>query len=177
MPAPKAELQGCVPRARAQVRRTRGEMHKKINADYYGFRDEEDGVLEKLEAGAELAMRQQVRELPLRPAPAQLPSRQPRPGREPLPAHAPSKPNQAIEEWTERENKRQATEASRNTDDADGPPDSAAQQFVAYVPLPDQKAIEQRVLESKKQQLLSKYASEGLQREQADAKVLLNRKG
>ena len=89
----------------------------------------------------------------------------------------PPKPNQAIEEWTERENKRQATEASRNTDDADGPPDSAAQQFVAYVPLPDQKAIEQRVLESKKQQLLSKYASEGLQREQADAKVLLNRKG
>lgn len=124
-----------------QVRRTRGEMHKKINADYYGFRDEEDGVLEKLEAGAELAMRQQ-----------------------------------AIEEWTERENKRQATEASRNTEGADGPPDSAAQQFVAYVPLPDQKAIEQRVLESKKQQLLSKYASEGLQREQADAKVLLNRK-
>ena len=28
-------------------------MYKNINADYYGFRDDDDGVLEKLEAEAE----------------------------------------------------------------------------------------------------------------------------
>jgi hypothetical protein len=36
-------------------------MHKAITPDYYGFRDEEDGVLETLEAEAEKIMRAQVR--------------------------------------------------------------------------------------------------------------------
>lgn len=36
-------------------------MYRAINADYYGFRDEEDGVLERVEAGAEAEMRAQVR--------------------------------------------------------------------------------------------------------------------
>jgi hypothetical protein len=35
-------------------------MYRAINADYYGFRDEEDGVLVQVEAGAEAGMRQQV---------------------------------------------------------------------------------------------------------------------
>lgn len=50
------------------------------------------------------------------------------------------------------------------------------QQFVAYVPLPDQKAIEQLVLENKKQELLSKYTSETLAKQQAEAKALLNKR-
>jgi pre-mRNA-splicing factor ISY1 len=43
-----------------QVRRTRHQMYQLINADYYGFRDEEDGVLEKVEAEAERRVRQKV---------------------------------------------------------------------------------------------------------------------
>lgn len=43
-----------------QLRRTRHQMYAHINADYYGFRDEEDGVLEKVEAEAERAVRQKV---------------------------------------------------------------------------------------------------------------------
>ena len=39
------------------VRRTRKQMRQRIDADYYGFRDEEDGVLLKLEAEAEAKMR------------------------------------------------------------------------------------------------------------------------
>lgn len=35
-------------------------MYQHINADYYGFRDEEDGVLEKVEAEAERKVRQKV---------------------------------------------------------------------------------------------------------------------
>ncbi|KAF5837178.1 Isy1-like splicing family-domain-containing protein [Dunaliella salina] len=46
--------------------------------------------------------------------------------------------------------------------------------FVAYVPLPDQKAIEQLVLEKKKADLLAKYTSESLVKEQEEAKSLLN---
>lgn len=54
-------------------------------------------------------------------------------------------------------------------------PAESAPQFVAYVPLPDAQEIEARVLEGKKAALLSKYASEALQAEQAQARQLLNR--
>ena len=46
--------------ARVQLRRTRHDMFKRINADYYGLRDEEDGVLEKVEAEAERNIRRRV---------------------------------------------------------------------------------------------------------------------
>lgn len=36
-------------------------MYKFIDADYYGFRDEEDGVLAQVEGPAEAAMRAEVR--------------------------------------------------------------------------------------------------------------------
>ena len=38
-------------------RRTRYDIYKRIDASYYGYRDDEDGVLEKLEVGAEKRMR------------------------------------------------------------------------------------------------------------------------
>lgn len=44
-----------------QIRRTRHQLYAHIDADYYGFRDEEDGVLEKVEAVAEKTLRAQVR--------------------------------------------------------------------------------------------------------------------
>jgi pre-mRNA-splicing factor ISY1 len=40
----------------AAVRRTRHQMNKNIDADYYGFRDEEDGILLKEEEEAEKAL-------------------------------------------------------------------------------------------------------------------------
>ena len=45
------------------VRKTRFQMHKAIDPDYYGFRDEEDGVLVKVEAEAERNMRAEVRDM------------------------------------------------------------------------------------------------------------------
>jgi pre-mRNA-splicing factor ISY1 len=50
----------------------------------------------------------------------------------------------------------------------------AGARFVAYVPLPDQKAIEQLILEKKKADLLAKYTSDSLVKEQEEAKSLLN---
>ena len=50
-----------------QVRRTRRQLYEHINGDYYGFRDEEDGVLERVEAEAELLMRGEVRHWVLHP--------------------------------------------------------------------------------------------------------------
>ena len=46
-----------------QLRRTRHQMYQHINADYYGFRDEEDGVLEKIEIEAERSIRRRVSSL------------------------------------------------------------------------------------------------------------------
>jgi pre-mRNA-splicing factor ISY1 len=60
----------------------------------------------------------------------------------------------------------------------DGPGTTAEEpgrrEFVAHVPLPDEKEIERMVLERKKQELLSKYASEALIKEETEAKALLN---
>lgn len=45
-----------------QIRRTRHQMYRHIDADYYGFRDDEDGVLVKVEGPAEKRMRTQVKQ-------------------------------------------------------------------------------------------------------------------
>ncbi|CAD7697029.1 unnamed protein product [Ostreobium quekettii] len=125
-----------------KVRRTRHDMYRRIDADYFGFRDEEDGVLVKVEAIAEKEMRQK-----------------------------------AIAEWEVQEAKRQEAIAGIKTVADAAPRDvDTASQFVAYVPLPDDKEIERRVLDKKKAALLSKYASEPLLREQEEARALLRRK-
>lgn len=119
-------------------------MHRAIDADYYGFRDEEDGILERVEAEAEGPMRRQ-----------------------------------AIAEWDEREAERQAAFAAvgGGMPDADAAAaEQSAPQFVAYVPLPDQKEIEQKVLEGKKQQLLKQYISTEEAAKQQQARELLNRR-
>lgn len=43
-----------------QVFRTRQQLFKSITPDYYGFRDEEDGVLLAVEAQAEKALQAKV---------------------------------------------------------------------------------------------------------------------
>lgn len=124
------------------VRKTRYSMHKAIDPDYYGFRDEDDGVLVKAEAEAEKLMRAQ-----------------------------------AVLEWQEKEHERQqamASSSAARTQQQEG--EELGQQFVAFVPLPDQKAIELRVLDKKKQDLMAKYASEAFQSQQDEAKSLLNKK-
>ncbi|WIA21849.1 hypothetical protein OEZ85_004225 [Tetradesmus obliquus] len=127
--------------------RSRFQMHKSITPDYYGFRDEEDGVLLAVEAEAEATTQAQ-----------------------------------ALAEWQEKDAERQAALAGvtdkaarmKQQQGGDGE-DAAGPQFVAYVPLPDQKAIEQMVLEKKKAELLSKYTSEALAKQQQEARQLLNK--
>lgn len=47
-------------------------------------------------------------------------------------------------------------------------------QYVSYVPLPEQREIELRVLAKKKSELMAKYASDTLLKQQEQAKQLLN---
>lgn len=45
---PETNLNICLSAAKAP-RKTRGELAKKVDADYYGYRDEEDGIIVPLE--------------------------------------------------------------------------------------------------------------------------------
>lgn len=78
---------------------------------------------------------------------------------------------QIMDEWQAKEKERQAALA----DVAGGMPadEPAEPQYVAYVPLPDQKEIELRVVERRKAELLAKYSTPGLQKQQQEAIDLL----
>jgi len=127
------------------VRRTRAQLYRAIDPDYYGFRDEEDGALEAAEPAAERATRAA-----------------------------------ALAEWEAREAERAAGAAAAGASGSRAAggeaADGEAPQFVAYVPLPDSAAIEARVLERKKRDLLAKYASDSLLLQQEEAKALLNKR-
>ncbi|KAK9134468.1 hypothetical protein Syun_013798 [Stephania yunnanensis] len=142
-------------------RRSRYEIFKRIDASYYGYRDDEDGILVRLEGPAESEMRAA-----------------------------------AVREWERIEEiKREARRAVRSgevanvtkilfeeEEDVVEEERSAAMakerekehEFVVHVPLPDEKEIERMVVEKKKMELLSKYASEDLLEEQTEAKNMLN---
>ena len=77
---------------------------------------------------------------------------------------------QAKQDWEEQQEERQAAAGNEDTEEAE-----KAEQFVAYVPLPSDQELEQRILQVKKANLLAKYTSEAIQREQAEAKALLNK--
>lgn len=118
------------------VRRTRHQMNKNIDADYYGFRDEEDGVLLREEEEAEKAL-----------------------------------VATAVMEWEVKEAQRELDQKRKRAGHGD---EDDGHQFVAHVPLPDQKDIEGMVLEKKKKDLLAKYASAELMAQEAEAKQMLN---
>lgn len=142
-------------------RRTRYDIYKRIDASYYGYRDDEDGILEKLEGPAEEKMR-----------------------------------GAALKEWIEMEEiKKEARKAVKSgevvevglgakilfEEEEDVVEEERREmekekekEFVVHVPLPDDKEIERMVLQKKKMELLTKYASEDLVEEQKEAKAMLN---
>lgn len=84
---------------------------------------------------------------------------------------------QLLDDWEAKRKEREETMRQLRTREdgtAAAAVDDSGQQFVAYVPLPEQKEIEMRVMARKKQELLAKYASEGLIRQQEEAKQMLN---
>lgn len=144
-------------------RRSRYDIFKRIDASYYGYRDDEDGILEKLERVAEAEMRAA-----------------------------------AVKEWQRLEEiKKEAKRAVKSGEVVnvesvgnilfEEEEDIVAEErlerekeemkeseFVVHVPLPDQKEIEKMILEKKKMELLSRYTSDNLLEEQAEAKAMLN---
>ncbi|XP_073682303.1 pre-mRNA-splicing factor ISY1 homolog [Garra rufa] len=137
-------------------RKTRAELMKEIDADYYGYRDEDDGVLVPLEQEYE---KQVIAE--------------------------------AVEKWkadkearlavgggvkdTEEEEEYIYAVKDDESDDETGEQMEGedGSQFIAHVPVPSQKEIEEALVRRKKMELLQKYASESLMAQSEEAKTLL----
>ncbi|KAK8716288.1 hypothetical protein V6N13_043603 [Hibiscus sabdariffa] len=145
-------------------RRTRYDIYKRIDASYYGYRDEEDGVLARVEGPAEAKMRAEAEEEWRRVEEIRREAR--RGAKEVVSVGAAAREVLFEEEEDVVEEERREREEKERED--------KEREFVVHVPLPDEKEIERMVVERKKMELLSKYASEGLLEEQSEAKNLLN---
>ncbi|XP_066553901.1 pre-mRNA-splicing factor ISY1 homolog [Amia ocellicauda] len=139
-------------------RKTRAELMKDIDAEYYGYRDEDDGVLVPLEQEYE---KQVIAE--------------------------------AVEKWKaerearlaggglgdkeeEEEEYIYAVHDDEHSDEDMGElmeGEEGSQSFIAHVPVPSQKEIEEALVRRKKMELLQKYASETLMAQSEEAKTLL----
>ncbi|KAG2376269.1 hypothetical protein LR48_Vigan06g057900 [Vigna angularis] len=144
-------------------RRTRYDIYKQIDASYYGYRDDEDGMLERLEGPAEDAMRREAAEEWRRLHEVRREARKGVKSGEVAEVSAVAREMlREEEEVVEKERQREKEEEKEK------------REFIVHVPLPDEKEIERRVLEKKKMELLNKYVSEGLMEEQTEAKDMLN---
>ena len=128
-------------------RKTRAELYKLIDADYYGYRDDDDGVLVKIEKEVELKSRKKaVNEWETKKASGEI----------------------TIDENLDDNIYLLSTSVSDNEirEIADKP-------FVSHVPVPSQKDVEDLLVSRKKQELLDRYASEVLTAQSSEAKTLM----
>ncbi|KAK8306739.1 hypothetical protein V6Z11_D03G146700 [Gossypium hirsutum] len=125
-------------------RRTTDDIYKSIDASYYGYRDE---VLARVKGPTEAKMRTEAEE------------EWQRRGVAPREVLFEEEEDVMVEEMREREEKERKDKE---------------REFFVHVPLPDDKEIERMIVERKKMELLSKYASEGLLEEQSEAMDILN---
>lgn len=141
-------------------RRSRYDIYKRIDASYYGYRDDEDGILEKLEGPAEEKMRAAAEADWM--ALEEIKKEARRAVKSGEVASAANILFEEEEDVVEEERREKEKENKKQ------------QEFVVHVPLPDEKEIERMIVEKKKMELLSKYASDNLLEEQIEAKDMLN---
>jgi len=139
-------------------RKTRGELMKDIDADYYGYRDDDDGVLLPIEMGEERkAIQKAVVEWKAKKQ-ANL-------------------QNDNEEKEDEEEENIYSVCLDDNSSDEDNDKqdekDSGQPRFIAHVPVPSQREVELALLQRKKQELLNRYASDAVNSQAEEAKELL----
>jgi pre-mRNA-splicing factor ISY1 len=145
------------PAPRAASRRTRAQLAKNLTPDYFGFRDEDDGALLRLERAAERGTYSEAR---MREWEA-----------------ACGGGGGAGEEGGQAKRGRRDEEqaaAGRRGGAAGAATGAGDDGFAAFVPLPDRAAIESLVVAKKKRDLLARYASEASLQQQAEAAALAN---
>jgi len=139
-------------------RKTRKQLFKHIQPDYYGWRDEEDGMLLLAEQGFELeAVQKEVARWK---------------------AETKSKKARATEEEEDDDaaEAREATEAKAPPAKQPPPEIPAAKavaDFKAYVDVPTMEDIERLIVQKKKEALLKKYITPDMRREAKESSELL----
>ncbi|KAK9500267.1 hypothetical protein O3M35_001557 [Rhynocoris fuscipes] len=124
--------------------KTRGEMMREVDASYYGYMDDEDGLLIPLEEEQE--------KLAIAKAVAQWTIKKEK-----------SLNNEQIEEEEEDQPEEDIYKVSAGEESEDSDTEITAKtlaSFKAHVPVPTQKEVEEAILERKKQELLARFAPE-----------------
>ncbi|GAB6029180.1 NineTeen Complex (NTC) component [Chamberlinius hualienensis] len=127
-------------------KKSRAELMKDVDADYYGYRDDDDGILIKLEMEAEIKAIEEAKK-----------------------------------EWQSNQGKLKTKSKEvvniyqSDLEDDEGQKKKKVTTYIAHVPVPTQKEIEEALIQRKKQQLLEKYASEELVQQTNEAKTLLGK--
>ncbi|GCC19306.1 hypothetical protein chiPu_0021032 [Chiloscyllium punctatum] len=140
----------------APPRKTHAELMKAIDADYYGYRDEDDGVLLPREQELE---KQVIMEAVQK-----------------WKADKEARLEYGGDKEEEEEEVNIYAVKDDESDDEGGEQlegEENQQNFIAHVPVPSQKEIEEALVRRKKMELLQKYASETLMAQGEDAKRLL----
>ncbi|OBS81174.1 hypothetical protein A6R68_20643 [Neotoma lepida] len=139
-------------------RKTRAELMKAIDFEYYGYLDEDDGVIVPLEQDYEKKLRAEL----VGKWKAEREARLARGEKE---------------EEEEEEEEINIYAVTEEESDEEGSQEKAGedgqQKFIAHVPVPSQQEIEEALVRRKKMELLQKYASETLQAQSEEAKRLL----
>ena len=127
-------------------KRTRGDLYKGIQPDYYGYRDEDDGVLVRAEAAAERKMYA-----------SEVTRIKRRLGDEAKKRAAAGEPPLVLEDISTGALPASAGGARGGGGGGEGGEEAAV--FKSFVNVPSQEDIQKVLLERKKQELLAKYGS------------------
>ncbi|XP_065155879.1 pre-mRNA-splicing factor ISY1 homolog [Atheta coriaria] len=118
-------------------RKTRAEMMKDIDADYYGYMDDDDGIIIPLEMAAEKeAIQRSIAEY-----------------------KAKKEEKLGKETTSDPEDEEENIYAVQSDDEDDNKKDTGdgAQRYTAHVPVPSQQDVEAALLRRRKQELMEKY--------------------
>uniref|UniRef100_A0A665XAV8 Pre-mRNA-splicing factor ISY1 homolog n=1 Tax=Echeneis naucrates TaxID=173247 RepID=A0A665XAV8_ECHNA len=135
------------------LRKTRAELMKEVDAEYYGYRDEDDGVLLPLEAQYEKQVVMEAVQKWKTDKDSRLSG------------------GKQQEEEEEEENIYVVHNDEESQEDQEG--EEGGVTFIAHVPVPSQKEVEEALVRRKKMELLQRYASETLQAQSQEARTLL----
>ncbi|XP_004210924.1 pre-mRNA-splicing factor ISY1 homolog [Hydra vulgaris] len=126
-------------------RKNRAELYRFVDADYYGYRDDDDGLIIPLEKEAEEKARKEA---------------------------VTDFAKKLDSEGITLEEKDDNIYLSLNFDN-DENTDNIDKSFVSHVPVPSQKEVEDMLVRHKKQELLDRYASDILKAQSSEAKALM----
>lgn len=140
------------------ARKTRGELAKQVDADYYGYRDEDDGIIVPLEQEEEKKVVAEA-----------------------VAAWQELKEQGKLAEGGQEEEEEDIYAEARIADlqhDSDSEEEGGAKMsveksFVSHVPVPSQQEVEEMLIRRKKRELLEQYTSEALMQQGEEAKALL----